>query len=156
MEQVTHIHLVLNYVHLFSHLSVVHRHKLAETSLRWGTVYHNNMLPALFLPLSRSLSFSHSLSLSLKLRQPVVVFAIWCGSSVVAAERRNLLPCRSIRLCMRGGKLQLRCRLFAKKSGKGTRAGGKRGVRERFLFQICKCRHRDKVAEREKRLWNNF
>lgn len=64
MEQVAHIHLALNYVHLFSHLSIVHRHKLAETSLRWGTVYHNNMLPAFFLPLSRSLSF-FPLSISL-------------------------------------------------------------------------------------------
>jgi len=106
MEQVTHTFSVLNHLHLFSHLSIVHIHKLAETSWRWGTVYHNNMLPTLFLPLSHTHSLSLSLSLSfllyisffLKPRQPVVVFAIWCGTSVEAAERRILLPCRSIRL----------------------------------------------------------
>lgn len=79
------------------------------------------------LYLTISLFLLLSISLSLKLRQSVVVFAIWSGSSVEAAERRILLPCRSIRLCMRGGKLQLRCRLFVKKAGKGTHAGGKRG-----------------------------
>jgi len=73
MEQVTHTFSVLNHLHLFSHLSIVHIHKLAETSWRWGTVYHNNMLPTLFFPLSHTLSLS-SLSLSLSLFLALYLF----------------------------------------------------------------------------------
>ncbi len=155
MEQVTHIHLVLNYVHLFSHLSVVHRHKLAETSLRWGTVYHNNMLPALFFPQSRALSL---FPLYLSLWSLGSLW--WCLPFDVAPllwRRRGefSFPAgASDSVCVEessswdAGSLQ-------RKLGK-EHMQVERGERERFLFQICKCRHRVKLQRGKKRLWNNF